>query len=286
MTDQQPFPIISSRFAAGGSRTGPRHRDNEDSLRIVVPDDESVRLSHGDLYLVADGVGGHAGGEIASALAVEAVEAAYFAGRHDDAAANLVAAVEAANLRILESSRDEEGERLGMATTIVAAAVLPDQIVIANVGDSRAYLIGDGAIRQLSHDHSWVQDQVESGKLTAEEARQSPRRNMITRALGLTASVETDVRTEKEAPADTRLVLCSDGVHGLFGDAELAALISGADPRTAAERVLTAVDRQQGHDDATIVVVDIGGISGGQPVEDAAPRDAFLPRVFRLFRRG
>src|SRR5690348_3773084 len=168
MTDAHRFNIQTGRFAAGGSRRGPKHPENEDSFRLSEPE-APLRASHGNLYVVADGVGGHAKGEVASALAVEVLEQAYFGSQTNDAVANLIDAIGEANSRVHESAAMQPGQGLGMATTVVAAAVLDDQIIVANVGDSRAYVVGEGQIRQLSHDHSWVQDQLDSGRLTPEE---------------------------------------------------------------------------------------------------------------------
>ena len=284
MTDAHRFEIRSGRYAAGGSRMGPKHAENEDNFLIAEPEPAALRVSHGDLYVVADGVGGHAKGEVASALAVEVVEAAYFNGTHEDAVEQLVSAINAANVRVHESAILQPGQGLGMATTIVAAAVLEEQIVVANVGDSRAYVVGDGHIRQLSHDHSWVQDQLDSGKLTPEEARTSTRRNIITRALGLDSKVETEVKTEAEDGSHTRLVLCSDGVHGVVDDEELAELIEGLQPQAAVERVLALVEERNGRDDATLIVVELGT---RVHVEEAEPprQAGFFTSIFHIFRR-
>jgi len=278
--------IVTGRTgrAVGGSRQGPRHAENEDNLRIFEPDEGDVRSSHGSLYVVADGVGGHTKGEVASALAVDVLTDAYYNGTDEDPTANLLAAINAANLRIHESAEAEATDGLPMATTVVAAAVLRDQLVVANVGDSRAYVVGDGVIRQISHDHSWVQDQLDSGRMTPEEARVSPRRNMITRALGLGHEVEPEVKTEPDPSAHTRLVLCTDGVHGVLEDRELAELVAGHDPQAAVERILALVDQRRGHDDATLIIVDLAGHveldEGERPLEAG-----FIPRVRRFFRR-
>lgn len=285
MTNEQRFAIVSSRFGAGGSRMGPKHRENEDSFRIVEPEAPDVAASHGCLYVVADGVGGHSRGEVASKLAVDAVSDAYFAATDSNPVMNLVTAIDQANLRVHEESAVADPDDLGMATTIVAVAVLDDQIVAANVGDSRAYLIGDGIIRQLSHDHSWVQAQIDAGQLTPEEARHSPRRNIITRALGLSQEVETEVKTETDTAGHTRLVLCTDGVHGVVDDDELAELVEGLEPQAAVERILAIVDERKGHDDATLIVVDLGARVTVTEEEPKATQAAFFPRVFRLFRR-
>ncbi len=284
MTDAHRFNIQTGRFAAGGSRQGPKHPENEDSFRLSEPEGALLRASHGNLYVVADGVGGHSKGEVASAIAVEIVEQAYFAAQTGSPVTDLIEAVGQANSRVHESAALQPGEGLGMATTVVAAAVLDDQIIVANVGDSRAYVVGDGQIRQLSHDHSWVQDQLDSGKLTPEEARHNPRRNIITRALGLDHRVEAEVKTETDTGGKTRLVLCSDGVHGVVDDDELAGMIEGLEPQAAVERVLALVEERGGRDDATLVVVEVGSKVSIEVEEHPAQAD-FFPRIFRIFRR-
>src|SRR5207249_2541058 len=123
------------RLAAGGSRQGPKHRENEDSFRIVEPDERTT--SHGNLYVVCDGVGGHQKGEVASALAVDVIERAYYGGAAEGAEANLVTAINEANRLVHESAEADSGEGPSMATTVVAAAVLDEQIIVGNVGDSR-----------------------------------------------------------------------------------------------------------------------------------------------------
>ncbi len=285
MTSSNRFNLVAGRFAAGGSRMGPKHRENEDSLAIAEPEPPGLRRSHGNLYVVADGVGGHSKGEVASGLAVQVVEKAYFAARGGNPSANLNLAVGEANRRVHESAtQDGDSDERSMATTVVAAAVMDGLIAIANVGDSRAYVVGDGAIRQVSHDHSWVQDQVDSGRLTPEEARLSPRRNIITRALGLSREVQTELKTETGTAKHTRLVLCSDGVHGVIEDTELAELVDGLEPQAAVQRILSLVDERAGSDDATVVIVEIGaGVSIHE--ERAQGKSGFVPGVLRLFRR-
>ncbi|HEY7296153.1 MAG TPA: protein phosphatase 2C domain-containing protein [Dehalococcoidia bacterium] len=284
MTDAHRFNIQTARHAAGGSRQGPKHPENEDSFLLSEPDAAARRASHGNLYVVADGVGGHQKGEVASALAVKVVEQAYFAADTGDSVTDLVEAIGQANSRVHESAVLQPGQGLGMATTVVAAAVLDDQIIVANVGDSRAYVVGDGRIRQLSHDHSWVQDQLDSGRLTPEEARHNPRRNIITRALGLNHKVEAEVKTETDTGGQTRLVLCSDGVHGVLDDNELAGMVEGLEPQAAVERVLALVEERNGRDDATVVVVEVGTRVSIE-IEEQPPEADFFPRIFRIFRR-
>jgi protein phosphatase len=295
MAEQRTFAIETSRFAAAGSRQGPRHRENEDALRLAEAATPELFARYGNLYVVCDGVGGHNRGEVASALAVETLAQAYFKTPGEDAVADLDAAVAAANVEVLRSAEADEASS-GMATTVVAVAIRGGQIFIANVGDSRAYLISGGTIRQLSRDHSLVQDQVERGFITPEEARVSPQRNVITRALGLADTVETELRTQDGARrASTRLLLCTDGVHGVVEDAELAQHAGTQEPVEAVRAILELVDQRNGRDDATLVIVDLdaevapaatppAAATGSAAGEQTTPRKRGFLR--RLFGRG
>lgn len=280
MTNPQRFRLELGRSAVAGSRQGPKHPQNEDSFALVEPEAEEVLGTYGCLYIVADGVGGHSDGEVASALAVETVRHGYYAGTRATAAENLAAAIDEANVRVHASAATGSDPDHGMATTIVAAAVLRGQIVVANVGDSRAYIAGDGRLQQLSHDHSWVQEALDRGRLTPEEARQSTRRNIITRALGLGDQVEADVRTERAPQQHTRLVLCTDGVHGVLDDDELRQIVEGMPPQTAVARILSVVETRRGHDDATVIVVGIRG-----PLHQEGERGTGTGLLSRLSRR-
>src|SRR5579875_1251693 len=260
MGEHEPYALALGLRAAGGSRRGPLHAQNEDAFRLAESVDPAARATHGDLYIVCDGVGGHRQGAVASTLAVDAVAQAYFAAPPGDPAANLAAAIAVAN-REVHRSGEAERENAGMATTVVAAAVLERKIVVANVGDSRAYLIRDGAIEQLSRDHSLVQDQVESGMITPAEARASPRRNIITRALGLAGTVETDLSARPRPAPRARLLLCTDGVHGVLD--EIAGRMM---PAAAVRAILDLVEERRGSDDASLIVVAIDGEPGSASV--------------------
>lgn len=157
-----------------------------------------------------------------------------------------------------------------MATTLVAALVADSEITVAHAGDSRCYLAVDRVLTQLTHDHSWVQEQIDRGQLTPAEARRSTRRNIITRALGLGDGIEPDVKIAIPAPLVGRLILCSDGVHGVVEDDELLELTSGVEARAGVERVLAKVDERAGRDDATIIIAEL--------TEAAAPPASRVPR--------
>lgn len=229
-----------------GSRTdvGCVRDHNEDSLVVAPP-----------LFVVADGMGGHAAGEVASEIATSIL--AEKAPQTPDAEA-LGHAVEEANLEIIAAAEDGRG-REGMGTTCTAAILKEDRLIIAQVGDSRAYLLHQGKLQQLTRDHSLVAMMVEAGQLTPEEARVHPRRSVITRALGTDPSTKPDLY-EIDVEAGDRLLLCSDGLYGMVEDPAIQAIMTRtADPQRCASQLVNEAIAAGGNDNVTVVVVDIEG---------------------------
>jgi serine/threonine protein phosphatase PrpC len=193
-------------IAAGRTDPGQRRGLNEDAWRIA---DESelggLIEERGQLFAVADGMGGHAAGEVASQMAIETLFAEYYGG--DDApmspAMRLEQAILTANAQIYEQA-GAKASQAGMGTTIVAAVARGEWLTIANVGDSRAYLIRDGAVQQLTHDHSWVAEQVTAGLLTEQQAQNHMYRNVVTRCLGHNPQIEVDTFEHVLEPRDLR----------------------------------------------------------------------------------
>ena len=200
---------------------------------------------------VADGMGGHRGGETAASLAV--AELAALQGPLD--ADQLVEAVHAANQRILAHADDPSLR--GMGTTLVAMALHRDDVVLVNVGDSRAYRLADGRLEQLTEDHSLVEDMVRQGQLTADEARHHPQRNIVTRALGISPRVDVDVFRTPARPGD-RYLLCSDGLFNEVEAQDIATVLEARPDPDAAARDLVALANEAGaRDNVTCVVVDL-----------------------------
>lgn len=229
-----------------GSRTdiGCVRDHNEDSLVVAPP-----------LFAVADGMGGHAAGEVASEIATTVL--ANQAPKTPDAEA-LGRAVEAANLEIIAAANDGRG-RAGMGTTCTAAILEGERLVIAQVGDSRAYLLHQGKLQQLTRDHSLVAMMVEAGQLTPEEARVHPRRSVITRALGTDPSVQPDLY-EIDVQTGDRLLLCSDGLSGMVPDADIESIMNRtADPQRCASQLVNEAIAAGGNDNITVVVADVSG---------------------------
>jgi protein phosphatase len=226
------------------------------------------------LFVVADGMGGHNAGEVASAIAVRTMLDAAGDGFTDHD--TFVAAVRAANAAIHDAA-DGLSEQRGMGTTLTAVAPLrlaagePPALSITNVGDSRTYVFRDGELRQLSVDHSYVQELLSEGLVTAEEARVHPRRNIVTRALGIDGSVSPDAWVIPLVVGD-RFLLCSDGLVDEVTDADIAAVLrTVADPNRAASELVAAANRNGGRDNVTVIVVDV------HPADTSAPAPVVTP---------
>jgi len=223
---------------------------------------EDAYLVTDDLVAVADGMGGHRAGEVASADTVEVLRAAGGSRAVED----LVAAVHRANRRINERAAESD-ELRGMGTTVCVVGQVryddEDQIAVLNVGDSRVYLFADGKLDQLTEDHSLVETLLREGRISAEEAEHHPRRNVITRALGVEALVVVDAWLLSPCDGD-RLLLCSDGLFGEVGKDRIAEILGeGDDPAVTARRLAAEADAAGGRDNITTVVVDISGT--GEP---------------------
>jgi protein phosphatase len=209
---------------------------------------------HGRLLFVADGMGGHAGGETASRIAVESVTQAFHAEAEVSGPA-LAAALEAANRHILEEARINRKLR-GMGTTGVALLFAADGAYVANVGDSRAYRQRDGAITQLTQDHSLVAELVRRGALSEEQARVHPRRNELIRCLGVDVEVEVDVDRLEVVPGDDFL-LCTDGLFAVLRDEEILRILLDSTPAEAVVRLVAAANDKGGPDNVTVQVAHV-----------------------------
>ena len=217
-------------------------------------------------------MGGHNAGEIASALACSrAAEIAQT--RKIRSVENLTEFVTAANVAIFDAATTTSGQH-GMGTTITALAVLDDtctSVAVANVGDSRTYLLRKGELRQVSVDHSYVQDLVAHGYVSREEARTHPQRNIVTRALGIDRSVLVDTFVIETMPGD-RFVLCSDGLVDEIDDEALASISrSNPDPTMCAQRLVAAAKTAGGRDNITVIVVDFEEANVPSPTTPTIP---------------
>jgi protein phosphatase len=246
------------------SDVGRKRKSNEDNY---CADNER------GLYVVADGMGGHAAGEVASQMAVETIEefisltssdqeVTWPFGLEEDLSLNgnrLKTSIRFANRRVLEKTR-EKSEYEGMATTVVAALVDDDEAEIAHVGDSRLYLIRGGEIRCVTNDHSWVNEQVLSGVIDGAQARTHPLRNVVTRALGGKPDLEVDMQVLKLQDMDV-LMLCSDGLTSMVEDEEILKIVlaDGQDVDRASSDLVEAANRSGGEDNTTVVLLSVHG---------------------------
>ncbi|MBA2751488.1 MAG: Stp1/IreP family PP2C-type Ser/Thr phosphatase [Actinobacteria bacterium] len=237
---------MTTLVAGGATDVGRVRAGNEDQLLIAEP-----------LYAVADGMGGHAAGEVASASAMEALLVAFDG---NPSAPGLVDAVRDANRAVWEQSR-ESSELRGMGTTMTAVALIDEGdeevLAIAHVGDSRAYLLRDGELTQVTEDHSVPEELRRAGRLSAEDAASDPRRHVLTRVLGVDAEVEVDTFQLVPYRGD-RLLLASDGLFGELSDEEIASILRRrSDPERVAQQLVTMAKDAGGADNITVVVIDV-----------------------------
>jgi len=267
-----------------GARTdlGRIRENNEDKFDFFEPEDTDVLARKGSIYAVADGMGGHAAGQIASELALKTLIKTYYADSSPDVAGSLVRAVHEANSLIYDAARMIV-ERSGMGTTLTAVVIRADEAYFAHVGDSRAYLLRGGEIRQITEDHSWVAEQVRRGALTEEEAQFSPFRNVITRSLGNMPTVEPDIIAEDLRPGDV-ILLCSDGLSGSLTAEEIRDLMTGKSPSQAAMDLVDAANERGGIDNITAVVIAVKGIVHEEDESLSKERERHRKRFFGLLR--
>jgi protein phosphatase len=224
---------------------------------MVRQQNEDSYLAEENLYVVADGMGGHNAGEVASALAVTTLKAGARTGI--DSVERFRELVQQANTAIYTASLDDSTQS-GMGTTLTALSIVAGEeprVLVANVGDARTYLWRNGALTRLSVDHSYVQELVNEGIITPEEARVHPRRNIVTRALGIDRSVVVDVFSHVVRTGD-RIVLCSDGLVDEVSDADIAIVLGQhSDPQDTSEALVMVANTAGGRDNTTVIVIDV-----------------------------
>jgi PPM family protein phosphatase len=260
------------------SEPGKVRPHNEDFAGAFAPTTPDDAWDRGPLWVLADGMGGHAAGEVASRLAVESVIGAWTAGTAGPPAATLRSAVRSANAVVWDAGKDT-GQR-GMGTTVCALTLAGTELVIANVGDSRAYRVRSEDCTQLTTDHSRVADMLRMKMITAEQAANHPARSMLTRSLGADMLVQVDIIKDAVRKDDV-IVLCSDGLWDVVSRADIAE-VAGAigtpavpTPKDAANRLVdTAIERGTA-DNVTAVVVRI---TSDRPIPAAGGRRLFFRR--------
>lgn len=240
-------------------------------MKIVAKTDIGiVRSSNQDSYaagelpgsvawaVVCDGMGGAAGGNVASSTAVkiisERISSSYRVGMSSNSIRNmLTSAIAAANISVFDISKSND-ELSGMGTTVVTAVVIDEMVCIAHAGDSRAYILSNGKLRQLTKDHSFVQEMVDNGRLTPDEAKDDPRKNIITRALGVGEELRIDFIEETINPNDV-LLLCTDGLTNYIEPEEIYELTNDGKFYEYAERLVGRANKNGGGDNITVVTI-------------------------------
>jgi protein phosphatase len=245
---------------AGKTDVGMKRKHNEDNF-LLLPEQ--------DLFVVADGMGGHNAGEVASAMAVETIASFFHESAGDpeytwpvksdpsqtETVNRLVAAVKLANLRIYESQAADI-QKKGMGTTVVAIVRDDQRVITAHAGDSRAYMLRNGELSQVTEDHSLLNNYKKIAKLTEEEISNFPHKNVIVRALGMKADVEVDTNEVRLAPGDSFL-LCSDGLSGEVPDPDICRIVNeaGDDLDAAVDRLIKTACENGGKDNVTVILL-------------------------------
>lgn len=208
-----------------------------------------------NLFLVADGMGGHKAGEYASRFTVEKIVETIETSGQTEPVAVMKEAVEAANRGLLEEA-GRDAAKAGMGTTVVAATVIGDHLHVANVGDSRLYLINHEAIRQITRDHSLVEEMVRLGEMDKADAKDHPDKNIITRAVGVVPELSVDFFEVELKPGDT-VLMCSDGLTNMIEDEEIKKIVLGQrDIVEKAEKLIDTANENGGKDNITVVLIE------------------------------
>ena len=233
-------------------------RDHNEDAYIVLHNE--TNLGNVDAVMaVADGMGGHAAGEIASSITITDIKSKFNTGEHQTLDAReflefLRRTLETANKNVLEAGQDNN--KRGMGTTCTLAALRAGKLYYAHVGDSRAYLIRQGRMRQITTDHSWVQESVDAGILTAQEARTHPNRNVITRAVGLDSEVKVDLGSHELKNGDL-IVLCSDGLNSMISDAAIENIIHSCSDNDLCQALVNSAKEAGGEDNITVITARV-----------------------------
>lgn len=279
MTDSQPSTRVSTRpltvQAVLKTDVGKVRSENQDFGTLTTSQEEAKSHAGGRLLIVADGMGGHRGGATASRLAADTVKTEYLTSATGDPAIALHEALAMANAKIFAESQTNPDLR-GMGTTTSALVVRGNQAWFAHVGDSRIYLIRGERIQQLTDDHSLVATMVREGLLTIQEAETHPRRNVLQRSVGVGEDVDIDIRGPFEVQEADTFILCSDGLHGLVKEEEMARVARLPLEQAASEFVKLALDRGA-PDNVTVIVARVVSAEqiGEQTLTDDTEREMF-----------
>ncbi len=284
-----PLRIVADTWQPGIefvaiSDVGMRRANNQDSYAIV-PSDSAERFERcGHLFVVADGMGAHAAGELASRMAAEKIPLYYLRGTNRSPADSLRSAVEESNAEIHRRGQ-ENPEFFNMGTTASSLVLLPEGALIAHVGDSRIYRLRDGKLEQLTFDHSLVWEMQASGQVHPDSAlRHSIPKNVITRSLGPSAQVAVDIEGPFAVRPNDCFLLCSDGLSGQVSDDEIGPILASMSPERAARILIDLANLRGGPDNSTVIIVKVGNeiASASKGAERAARRMTAYPLPWPL----
>lgn len=236
------------------SDIGMKRNENQDSHAFFPPEDGYIHKK-GTLFAIADGMGGHSGGAIASKIAINMLMETYYKDDNKNITDSLQNAFLKANQAVL--SRGEEDTKIeGMGTTMTAAVIKKNKMYFGHVGDSRGYLIDESGISQFTEDHSFVASLVKAGAISEEEAKTHPEKNIITRAIGITSDLSVDVPEKPFILKDNHyILLCCDGLHGVVDDNEIHQIIFDyKDPDSICNKLIERANEQGGPDNITVMV--------------------------------
>jgi len=251
------MPITKGLEVAGLSDVGRQRQENEDNYSYWTPEQSQEFERKGQFIIVADGMGGHEGGQEASHLAVEAIQESYSGAAGDDPAAALLAGFQEAHRRIVQYATEHPHLR-GMGTTATAAVVLGSRLYYAHIGDSRLYLVRGGKISRVTHDHSYVSRLVESGAISPEEAEIHPQRHVLTAALGVGIEVAPDMPdTPVDLTSGDILVLCTDGLWGVVSEDQIRDKVTQFPPEEACRQLIELAKNMGGPDNITVQVARV-----------------------------
>jgi PPM family protein phosphatase len=248
--------------------------ENQDRTGHWIDGKDDVAREHGRLFVVCDGMGGHNGGSVASATAVEALVSSFRESTHRGIKRRLGYAIDRANAAVRTKAAQDVTLR-NMGTTCVALVLRGHRAQVAHIGDSRAYLFREGAAEQITRDHTYLNDLIEIGLLTPERARNHPERNIITRCIGMSDALQVDFNSRELQPGDVFL-LCTDGLYNYVEGDEMRRLAQTLTAKAACEALLKLANNRGGEDNITCLIVKVSALHPQQPIdvaEDATPND-------------
>jgi serine/threonine protein phosphatase PrpC len=270
------------------SDVGLKRQKNEDSCLLCAPKNPALAEERGIFFSVADGMGGASAGEFASRMSLRAMHHAYYTGPPGSVPESLRDALEEANQRVFEEA-EVNPDYAGMGTTVSAVLIMGGWAYIAQVGDSRVYLLRErSGIHQITEDHSLVAEQVRNGVISEEEAENSSFKNLITRAVGIKADVEVDLFVVRLRMGDT-LLICSDGLCNMVPNREIATCLSDGDLKTGTRKVIDLALENGGTDNVTAVTIRVTSAPPRTSLQPGArevsvPSGGFWRRILSWFR--